>query len=726
MKSIAARVAASTLPLVALCAPAAAQSFQVDTLRTPQTPAGASGFTENVELFDIDGDGDLDTLWANGGEFGVQQNRLWVNQGFAQGGTAGWFLDETAARYPAVLDGSRDIDFVDLDGDGDLDLFVSNTSGISNQSCRFVVNMGGAQGGTEGFFQDQTSTRYRNLGQNDGTSTHSSVAPSLVLAGGGYIDWSCDSAFFDVDSDGHPDLVQATYGSLSLGKSPTRIFLNDGAGFFEEFNPSGFQLTGSDIAPGSPGLWCEGVQRQRTTDTSGAECDIANISVSVDGGDLDGDFDVDLLLGEKNDAARIIRNRSVENGGALGFRDMSNASVGVADWAPMLGSYEQEFGDLDNDGDLDLHGTNWNGTCNIVALNDGSAFFGAPAIVANSCIRHDEPDYIDYDNDGWLDVVVAARAAVEEIFRNDGLGAGANSLSITSGVLPVFVANAMGVDAADTDLDGDYDLWFANDFDDPETHLVNVTNTPDVHAPRVTAIEQAPARNAGPAPTVVRAHVFDNAAWYITAFNATTIEYSVAGGPFVSAPMTFSGGQVFRGEIPGWEVGAIDYRVRSSDAYGNTGVSATRSFVAAPCAGEPQVYCTAKVNSAGCTPAIGFSGAPSASAGSGFVVSATQVLDNKAGLLFYSVTGAKLTPYQGGWLCVKSPTIRTSLLNSGSSGAPPCTGVFAFDFNAYIASGTNPVLQTPGQPVWAQFWSRDPLASFQTNRTDALQFFVCP
>lgn len=707
-------------------AQAQAQSFQVDTTRTPQGAPGASGFTENVELFDVDGDGDWDTLWANGGEFGVQQNRLWINQGFAQGGAIGWFQDETATRYPAVLDGSRDIDFVDLDGDGDLDLFVSNTSGISNQSCRFVVNMGGAQGGVEGFFQDQTLTRYRNVGQNDGVSTHSSVAPSLVLAGGGYIDWSCDSVFFDLDNDGHPDLVQATYGSLSLGKSPTRLFLNDGAGYFEEFNPSGFQLSGSDILAGSPGLWCEGVQRQRTTNTSGAECDISNVSVSVDGGDLDGDFDLDFLLGEKNDEARIIRNRTVENGGVLGFRDVSSASFGVADWAPMLGSYEQEFGDLDGDNDLDIYGTNWNGTCNTVSLNDGAAFFGTPGTVPNSCTRHDEPDYLDYDNDGDLDVIVAARAAAEELHVNDGAGGGAASLSAVAGVLPTFVANAMGVDAVDTDLDGDCDLWFANDFDDPETHLVNLTNTPDTHAPRVSALEQLPGRNAGPTPTVVRAHVFDNAAWYVTAFNTTTLEYSVGGGPFASAPMRFSGGQVFRGELPGFLVGSIDYRVRSSDAYGNTGLSVTRTFVAAPCAGEPVVYCTAKTNSSGCVPAVGFSGAPSATAGSGFVIHAAQVLDNKAGLLFYGTTGAKFTPYQGGWLCVKSPTIRTSLLNSGASGAPPCTGVFSFDFNAYIASGAYPALQTPGQPVWAQFWSRDPLASFQTNRTDALAFFVCP
>ena len=123
--------------VLALASTASAQQFQLDTVRTPQGQPGASGFTENVELFDVDGDGDLDVLYADGGEFGVQQNRLLLNQGGAQAGAVGWFTDATATRYPAVLDGSRDIDFVDLDNDGDLDFFVSNTSGVANQTCRF-------------------------------------------------------------------------------------------------------------------------------------------------------------------------------------------------------------------------------------------------------------------------------------------------------------------------------------------------------------------------------------------------------------------------------------------------------------------------------------------------------------------------------------------------------------------------------------------------------------
>ncbi len=144
---------------------------------------------------------------------------------------------------------------------------------------------------------------------------------------------------------------------------------------------------------------------------------------------------------------------------------------------------------------------------------------------------------------------------------------------------------------------------------------------------------------------------------------------------------------------------------------------------------EPVVYCTAKVNSLGCASAIGSIGAPSASAGSGFVVTATNVLNNVTGVLFYGKSGPAATPFQDGFLCAQSPVIRTLGQNSG--GDPPpianCSGTFGLDFNAWIAGGSDPSL-IPGQEVWAQYWSRDPLLPPPNNTTlsNALAFVVCP
>ena len=145
---------------------------------------------------------------------------------------------------------------------------------------------------------------------------------------------------------------------------------------------------------------------------------------------------------------------------------------------------------------------------------------------------------------------------------------------------------------------------------------------------------------------------------------------------------------------------------------------------------QPVVYCIAKMNSLGCTSAIGFWGTPSATAGSGFDVAAANVFSHKSGLLFYGLRGSALVPFQGGWLCVRPPLRRTPAQSSGGALPPPsrdCTGAFSLDFNAWIASGADPAL-VAGQEVWAQYWSRDP--GFPppggSNLTDALTFAIGP
>ncbi len=139
----------------------------------------------------------------------------------------------------------------------------------------------------------------------------------------------------------------------------------------------------------------------------------------------------------------------------------------------------------------------------------------------------------------------------------------------------------------------------------------------------------------------------------------------------------------------------------------------------------PQRYCTSKVNSLGCTPAIGWSGAPSLS-GAPFTLECTQVLNQRSGLLFYGFT-PQLLAFQGGYLCVRAPTVRTAVTNSGGNPAPAndCSGVHTFDFGARLASGVDPAL-VAGELVCAQFWFRDPASSFQCGRSDAVCFGLRP
>lgn len=139
----------------------------------------------------------------------------------------------------------------------------------------------------------------------------------------------------------------------------------------------------------------------------------------------------------------------------------------------------------------------------------------------------------------------------------------------------------------------------------------------------------------------------------------------------------------------------------------------------------PMTYCTARVNSAGCTPSISSSGVASASGSSPCLVTCSNQLNQRTGFLFYGLAPREL-PYQGGWLCVLSPTRRTPLQNSGGSATgTDCSGNFAFDLNARIQAGTDPAL-VPGVFVYSQFWSRDPAATFASNRSNAIRLAIAP
>jgi len=138
--------------------------------------------------------------------------------------------------------------------------------------------------------------------------------------------------------------------------------------------------------------------------------------------------------------------------------------------------------------------------------------------------------------------------------------------------------------------------------------------------------------------------------------------------------------------------------------------------------GNISTYCTAKLNSLGCLPAIGWSGAPSVGATSGFTIHATNVLNNKNGLLFYGISGQSTSPFQGGTLCVKSQIKRTPSVNSGGNPPPnDCSGVFAIDMNTFATGGLGgtplAALQVPGTVVDCQWWGRDPGFGAPNNTT---------
>ncbi|HVS10511.1 MAG TPA: hypothetical protein VMS76_11600, partial [Planctomycetota bacterium] len=140
---------------------------------------------------------------------------------------------------------------------------------------------------------------------------------------------------------------------------------------------------------------------------------------------------------------------------------------------------------------------------------------------------------------------------------------------------------------------------------------------------------------------------------------------------------------------------------------------------------QPAVYCASQANSLGCTPAISYSGSPSASAGSGFTIDVKRLVSSTYGVFFYSTQRPLLAPFQGSYLCMELPIRRLALMPTGGSTSPDCTGGLQVDFNAWIASGADPSL-VPGENVCIQAWSRDSGAATTTNLSNALVFAIGP
>jgi len=144
----------------------------------------------------------------------------------------------------------------------------------------------------------------------------------------------------------------------------------------------------------------------------------------------------------------------------------------------------------------------------------------------------------------------------------------------------------------------------------------------------------------------------------------------------------------------------------------------------------PQSYCTAKVNSLGCSPKLAFTGHSSAAAASGFTVTVQAILPNRPGLFLYGVNGKAAVPFQGGTLCVQAPIRRGLPANSGGSSG--CSGSFGLDFNAFAQGSLGgtpaPALSTPGTAVCCQAWSRDSgfPAPNNSSLSNALRYVVQP
>jgi len=178
-------------------------------------------------------------------------------------------------------------------------------------------------------------------------------------------------------------------------------------------------------------------------------------SNSIAWGDYDNDGDYDLFVG-----FRIgIPNRFYRNDNGT-FVDIA-PELGLADTNE---TRSVSWGDYNNDGNVDLYigYTRPAGKLNQLYRNngDGTGFTNVAAEVGlDIFVNIRQVSWIDFDNDGDLDLAIAVRNAENRLYRNDG------------GTSFVDVAPEMGIDDArrtvgavwfDYDMDGDLDQYVTN------------------------------------------------------------------------------------------------------------------------------------------------------------------------------------------------------------------------------------------------------------------------
>ncbi len=146
-------------------------------------PASGIASVTAIATGDLDGDG-LDDILVGTGAIQPEQNRLYLQ---TAGGT---FIDATATALPISLDGTNDIELVDVNGDQSLDAIIANSDGDNA------------------------------LWINDGTGVFTAQMSALPLVAG----YTTDIAVGDLDLDGDVDVLVLS--------DTDQMFANNGFGGF--------------------------------------------------------------------------------------------------------------------------------------------------------------------------------------------------------------------------------------------------------------------------------------------------------------------------------------------------------------------------------------------------------------------------------------------------------------------------------------------------------------
>ena len=379
----------------------------------------AEYMTGGAAAGDVDGDGDVDLFVTR---FDLA-DKLYCNQ-LADSGVA-VFADCSAEAGFNGANRTNGAAFGDIDNDGDLDLAVGT---VGEEELLLYVNNGA------GVFTNDASAR--------GVASNTDAKHSAFGV-----------AFGDVDRDGYLDLYVAQWRSAPLEGSEhySALFLNQGSTF-----PGYF-----DDVTVSAGLKIE--------NTVPCQCEFGFGPLFSD---LDNDGWLDLAISSDFGTSRLFWND-----GDTTFTD-GTAAAGVGTDENGMGN---TIGDFDRDGDLDWFVTSiydtppfegtWGVTGNRLYANQGGRVFTDATDAAG--VRNGYwgwgAAFFDYDHDGWEDLVmtngVDFPAAVVINYKTDPTrlwsGGSAPMNEIADQVGMTDTSTGKGLLIFDYDGDGDSDVFIA-------------------------------------------------------------------------------------------------------------------------------------------------------------------------------------------------------------------------------------------------------------------------
>jgi hypothetical protein len=365
-----------------------------------------------VAVFDYDGDGWLDVYFANGSSLSaLREGRPAPRAALFRNARDGTFTDVTSTADVANLGWGQGACTGDYDGDGDDDLYVTN----------FGPN---------------------RLYRNEGAGRFTDVAATSGVALGG---WSTGCAFGDYDGDGRLDLFVAGYLSFDVDRPPPAPPAGGGAASGAAAGPEKAIVPGMQAAY-RPGLaHCEyrghpamcgpkglkgAPDHLFRNEGDGTFRDVsARAGVSDPRGyygigvaffDFDDDGWLDLLVANDSCPNSVYRNK-----GDGSFQDISYASGAAFNEAGQAQAHMGvAIGDYDRDGRDDVHVTNFENDSNVLYHNDGNGLFSETtysAGVGNASVPFVGwgTNFLDYDNDGWLDLFVANGHVYPFVDRTD-------------------------------------------------------------------------------------------------------------------------------------------------------------------------------------------------------------------------------------------------------------------------------------------------------------------